>query len=68
MNLENKYCKLTEKNFYKLIELGIKLVDNIFPEGDYIFIENNAMIIEYEEYKGSLDEEIYLRDGIFVLK
>lgn len=67
MNLENKYCRLTEENFYKLIELGIKLSDDIFPKGDYIFIENNFMIIEKEKYKGSLDEQICLKDGTFVL-
>lgn len=68
MDLENKYCKATEENFYKLVELGIKLADDIFPDGNFIFIENNFMIIENENYKGSLDEEIYLKDGIFILK
>lgn len=68
MDLQNKYCKASEDNFYKLIELGIKLADDIFPMGNFIFIENNFMIIEDETYRGSLDEEIYLKDGIFVLK
>lgn len=67
MNLENKYCKATEENFEAILKTGIKLADDIFPDGNYIFIENGVMIFENENYKGSLDEEIHLINGAFKL-